>query len=129
MEAKAQQDVCENCHRVIGSLETPCLFNGQVVCFDCDALLRRQQHGKSDHVGAVPEISPEGMLLAARLLAQPSPPAPPPKDYAKSIHSLLVWIFVVIPLIVLIIWFLVTTTQQRIQQQAQQQAQQQIGGQ
>ena len=33
---------CENCGRGIGELEMPCVFNGLVVCFDCDGLLRRQ---------------------------------------------------------------------------------------
>ena len=35
-------EICENCQRVIGSLETPMVWRGRVVCFDCDALLRRK---------------------------------------------------------------------------------------
>lgn len=37
-----QHETCMNCGRVIGTLETPRIYNGKVVCFACDDLLRRQ---------------------------------------------------------------------------------------
>lgn len=35
-------EMCENCGRVIGRLEKPCVFDRNIVCFECDQRLRRQ---------------------------------------------------------------------------------------
>ena len=35
-------EICMNCGRAIGALEKACVFNGKVLCFDCDGILRRQ---------------------------------------------------------------------------------------
>ncbi len=40
--ADQETETCENCGRPIGKLETPMLWRGRVVCFDCDGLLRKQ---------------------------------------------------------------------------------------
>ena len=40
---KQQQfEICANCGRKIGKLETPCVFNGNVVCEECDQILRKK---------------------------------------------------------------------------------------
>ncbi len=33
-------DVCENCRRLIGKLETPRVHDGHVVCAECEARLK-----------------------------------------------------------------------------------------
>jgi len=38
-----QTETCQNCRRTIGNLETRHLFNGNVVCAQCDAQLRSSQ--------------------------------------------------------------------------------------
>ena len=39
-------ETCENCHRQIGDLETPCVLNDHVVCREChEKLSRRESHG------------------------------------------------------------------------------------
>ena len=35
-------ELCGNCGRAIGKMEKPCVFDGNVVCFECDQRLRRQ---------------------------------------------------------------------------------------
>jgi hypothetical protein len=37
-----QLDVCANCGRTIGKLESPCVFNGNIVCEECDQILRKK---------------------------------------------------------------------------------------
>lgn len=34
---------CSNCHRIIGDLETPCVWQGKVVCAECHARLPLQE--------------------------------------------------------------------------------------
>ncbi len=38
-----ETETCQNCGRTIGNLETRHLFNGQIVCVQCDGLLRSPQ--------------------------------------------------------------------------------------
>lgn len=33
-------EICENCGRAVGKLETPCVYQEHIVCSDCDTRLR-----------------------------------------------------------------------------------------
>ena len=39
----APEELCENCGRIIGNLEQACVFQGRIVCNECDKKLRQEK--------------------------------------------------------------------------------------
>lgn len=53
-----QTETCQNCGRTIGNLETRHLFNGQIVCAECDSKLRPSQSSDPPHNARTPDPAP-----------------------------------------------------------------------
>ena len=103
-------EVCSNCERAIGNLETPCVFNGRVVCFDCNQRLRRQADSKAvptDHEEAearsVAAIEAEADKLAAAKQAARKPLAESPRHVSSGGGAALIVMGVIAAIATLII--------------------------
>lgn len=67
--------ICENCGRVIGALETPCVFEEHVVCAACYAILD----------AAAPTLEP--IAETHRPLAYESPPQYEQRPYEPQLRK------------------------------------------
>ena len=63
-------ETCENCHRQIGDLETPCVLNDHVVCRECWERLNHNPAGRpvlareiAENQGVMRPLIPPGQVL------------------------------------------------------------------
>lgn len=88
MQSGTKNEACANCGRTIGKLETPRIWDGHVVCAQCDARLRPQTPPQAETPANQPK-PPQGLLQEClqefrRGLHQTAGPQSPPQPSAKT---------------------------------------------